>query len=457
MNITRPWAFWRQAQYGAGFGFVFVLCALFVYNNYFYVAPSCFDGKQNGDERGADCGGGCTKICAFDVTKPNVKWSRSFRVTEGQYNAVAYIENTNEVAATPEIPYVFSLYDADGLIVERRGRTFLPPDSVYPVFEGRIPTGGRVPTQTFIELGEPELWIPGNSGRNQFTVVQRELTAADPRPRLDAVLQNNALTATEEVEVIATIFDANGNALTSSRTFVDEFLPRSQTDVVFTWPEPIAKTLRSCEVPTDVLVAIDLSGSMNNDQDEPPEPISSVIASAQSFVLRLGSLDQVGVATFATEAALESQLSRDTGGAVSTIAGLTIDPEEETGSTNTGDALRVAREELESVRHNPNARKVAVLLTDGLATAPDEDPEGVALIEADHLKSEDIELYVIGLGEKVNMEFLQALSSGQGYAYQAITRAEVDSIYRTITGAICEDGAAIIDIVPKSNAGFQSL
>ena len=457
MSQFRSWAFWRRVQYGAGFSIFWALIFTLVYFNYFHTPPSCFDIRQNGEELGIDCGGGCTRICAFQVREPTVKWARSFRVTEGQYNAVAYIENTNQVAAAPEMTYTFSLFDEEGLIVERNGITILPPDSVYPIFEARIDTKGRVPTQTFIALDPPELWLPAEVGRDQFTVTDRQLFNADARPRLEAVIRNNALTIAKEVEVVATIFDARGNALTSSRTFIDDFAPRSEETAVFTWPEPISKTVRSCEVPTDVVVAIDLSGSMNNDQDNPPEPITSVLNAAESFVMRMQSGDQAGLVTFATEAAVDQQLAEDTASIAATISKLSIDPEEETGSTNTGDALLRALEELGSERHSKESRKVMVLLTDGLATAPEEEPEEYAREKAQLVKDANIEVFTIGLGAQVNMDFVTELATDPAYSYRALSVADVDRIYRSITAEICEDGAAVIDIVPKTNASFAPL
>src|SRR5690606_35601733 len=139
-----------------------------------------------------------------------------------------------------------------------------------------------------------------------------------------------------------------------------------EQDIIFTWPTPIAKTLKSCEVPTDVVLAIDLSGSMNNDGDTPPQPITSVLQAANAFVNRLGEADQVGLVTFATEAAVTNALTTQKAMVADRVLGLRIDPKEEVGNTNTGDALLRAGEELTSARHNGEARKVLVLLTDGL-------------------------------------------------------------------------------------------
>lgn len=454
MAIARPWAFWRRVQYGTLFSALVLLVMYWGYSAYFYTAPTCFDGSMNGAERGVDCGGGCLKVCAMDTQDPVVRWARSFEVTEGQYNAVAYVENLNQAVGTPVLNYTFSLYDADGLITERFGSTFLPPDGAYPIFEGRIFTNNRVPTQTFLELEPAETWLPLEVGREQFSVVSRQLLGADERPRLNATISNNALIATGEVEVVATVFDARGNALTASQTIVDDFAPRSEAQVVFTWPEPIAKTLRSCEIPTDVVMAIDLSGSMNNDGDNPPEPISSVLAAAEAFTARLQDRDQAALVTFATEAVTNIVFSP-----AATVAGaissLSIDPEEETGSTNTGDAFLRATEIFAGTNKNPDARKVMVILTDGLATAPEEEPEEYALAQAAALKVSGVEVYAIGLGESVNMDFVRQLAS-EGQAYQALSRDQVDRIYQTITGAICEDGAAVIDIVPKTDANFPN-
>ncbi len=423
----------------------------------FYQPANCFDNKQNGSESGVDCGGKCVRICAIDVLQPTVLWAKSFKVSGSQYNAVAYVENKNVIAASPEVHYTFFLYEKGQVIVKRSGTTVLPPNSESPIFEARIDTGGRVPDKTELVIEPPELWQPAVDTRKQFRVVNRQLFDADGRPRLEATIENTELFESKNVEIIATLFDAGHNPLTVSRTFVDNFAPRSTEKVTFTWPEPIAKTVRSCEVPTDVVLAIDLSGSMNNDGGNPPEPITSVLKAAETFATRLQSGDQAALVTFASKAVLNSQLSSGVSAVAQMISGLTISPTEEHGSTNTGDAINTAYSELTSSRHNQDSRKVLVILTDGLATAPGENPESYATTAADKAKADGVIVYAIGLGDQVNMDFVRSLASSKVQAYQAISNGDVDKIYKTITGDICEDGAAIIDIVTKTSDGFTSL
>ena len=389
-------------------------------------------------------------MCPFDVVQPTVKWSRSFRIMEGVYNAVAYIENKNPIEGTKQLAYTVTLLDASGAtIATRRGETFLPPDSEYPIFEGRIETGGRIPAQTLLVLEPVTKWERFTDDRSTFTVNDRALYGVDSKPRLEATLYNTTLDDKRDVEIVATIFDKSGTALTASRTVVPLFESRTEKRVVFTWPEPIAKTLRSCETPSDVMMAVDLSGSMDEDGGNPPEPITSAVRAAASFVSRLGAGDQAGLATFATNGALVRTLTNDKTSVGASITALTIDPKEQRGGTNAGDAISFATEEFASPRHSRDARKVLVLFTDGKTNMPDPDPEGYALRAAERAKQSGISIYTIGLGSGVNQSFLGSVASDPSQRYLAADTRSLDQIYRSISTAICEEGPAVIHIVPK--------
>ncbi len=448
--MYRAWAFWRRLQYIVLGLVILGLLSALVYVLFIKRAPTCTDGLQNGEERGVDCGGACQRVCPFDVEAPIVKWSRSFKITNGFYNAVAYVENHNVTVGTKRLAYTFKLVDsAGGTIAEKSGTTFLPPDSIYPIFEGRIATGDREPAQTFITLQPVTEWENFSANREQFIVNSRALFGVDSKPRLDASLTNTSLEDERDVEIITTIFDAAGTALTASRTVVPLFEGRAEKKVVFTWPEPIAKTLRSCETPSDVIMAIDLSGSMNNDGGTPPEPITSSLAAASAFAKRLGAGDQIGIVTFATQGKLARTLVQDKVAAGVAITALSIDPKEETGSTNIGDGIIYATEEFASPRHSRDARKVLVLFTDGKATAPDPDPNAYALAAVQKAKDAGITIFTIGLGNDLDESLLTSLASTPKERYLAADTKSLDTIYRLISTAICEEGPAVIDIVPK--------
>lgn len=458
-KAVRWWAIGRRIQYGIGFVAFWYLIGMLVYFINFYQPPSCFDSVANGNETGVDCGGSCVRICAAEVLPPRVEWVKSFEITPGQYNAVAYVENQNQTAATPELRYTFQFFNQDTLVAERSGVSVLPPNSIYPIFEGRVFTeSGEPVTETRIIIEPADLWLPASIGRDQFRSTDINLTNADVRPRLDVVIENTKLSLAEDVEVVATVFSENGQPVTASQTFIDRIEPRSSKDIVFTWPGSIAKTVKSCVIPTDVAVAIDLSGSMNNDGGNPPQPVSAALQAAGQFITTLQEDDQVAVTTFATQAELVTELTKLHETVANTVVGLQINPVEETGYTNTVDALTMVHSELNSERHNPDARRVVVLLTDGLPTAAgDKNVVAETAAKAYLLRKDNIEMYVIGLGEQVDRQFIRSIASEESNAYFAPTGADLATIYAEITTSLCEVGPTKIDVIAKTKTNFAPL
>ncbi len=477
MSKFRPWAFWRRVQYGGGFVGFWAIVGLGLYFMYFTVSPTCFDGIQNNDEQGVDCGGGCVRICAFTVTPPRVVWAESFQIVDGQYNVVAYIENLNRDAGTPELDYTFKLFDRGSLIAERSGRTYLPPDSLHPIFEGRVlTTDGRVPTETVIELKPADMWLPATVERNQFRVVSHELLGVDSRPRFNVRIENTALERADNVEVVATIFDRSGRPLTASQTSIDNFIGRTERDITFTWPNSIAKSVRSCEVPSDVMIILDRSGSMAADGGNPPEPLESAKLAARQFVDLLRPTDRVGLVSYATtpsdpmEQTLTSDFTRVREAVMSVRMGT-----DGIQYTNAGEAFRVAQAELTSERHREDARKIIVFMTDGDVTRPVNPETGqadreyaanYARLAATAAKETNATIYTIGFGDFFattsgavarDIELIRDLASGPEFYFEAPTAADLARAYGEIATGICEEGPTRFDVLPKAPTTFAPL
>ncbi len=474
-SAWRWWAFRRRLEYGFYYLTTLSFLVIGVYFLAFYTPAACFDGVQNGDELGIDCGGACARICAFAVQPPEVDWVNSFPVVEGQYNAVAYISNKDKIAGTPKQEYKLQLHDDEGLITERSGSVPLYPNSRTPIFEGRIDTGSRVPTKTTVELKPVENWLPVLEIRSQFKVVDFSLHNADARPSLSARLENDSVRGAEDVEVVATIFDSQGTALTSSYTVIENFLPQTQADVTFTWPRPIAKTVRSCEIPTDVMVLLDRSGSMAADGGNPPEPLESAKKAAMAFVRQLRDSDQVGFLSYATtpSSPLEQLLSGDRNKVLQAINQTKMGTDG-VQYTNMGAAFTAAKNELLSVRHRDDARKVLVLVTDGDVTRPlnsqgERDVEyaaNYAREKAQEAKDQEIIVYTIGFGDFFiandehsidrDTKLIKDLATDAKKSYLAPTITDLERVYSEIARDICEDGPARIDILAKPKVVFPA-
>ena len=460
MSTVRPWAMWRRIQYGLGFLLFWSLIVVVVYFNNYYTPPNCFDGIKNGNETGVDCGGLCVQICATDVLPPRVLWSKSFKVAPGWYNAVAYVDNPNQTAGLPELDYTFQLLSQGQVVTSVTGKTELPPNTVVPLFAGRIFLDKETTIdETKVIFGDqPDYWLPGSVNSAQFKTGDKKLVDTDTKPRLEVEITNTALTPADNVELVATIFSADGEPVTASETLIEHIAAKETITKTFTWPNPIAKTIKSCVIPTDVALEIDLSGSMNDDEKNPPQPLTDTLLAASEFVGNLQASDRVALIGFATRADKFSVLTGDSDKVAGLIKTLKISPAEEFGYTNTAAALRLAGEELISPRHNTNARKVVVILTDGQPTAKsEEDAVKEAIIAANELKEKDIEIYAIGLGSKVDQKFIKEIASAPDKAYLAPSRKDLQRIYRNITSNLCEVGPARIDVLPKLKANFTPL
>ena len=462
--MSLSWSTKRRIIYiGSAILISAVLIGGFLFVN-LYEPATCFDGKRNQDELGVDCGGGCQLLCLFQVTDPVILFARAFEVVPGVYNVVAYIENANFNAGVRNFGYTFKLLDANNIVIATRsGRSFLTPGSISPIFENTVETQGKIPVRTFFEFEEELKWNRTiQKEENPLSVKSRILKNADTLPRIDAVLENSSVFEIPDVEVIAVVFNALGNAIAASRTFVD-FVPRRSTvNIVFTWPIPFSKELEACIAPVDVMLLIDTSGSMNDDGLDPPQPLTDAKVAAEDFIGRLSNTDRSGLATFATESFVEQKLTAQHSATKAAVSILNIKPEEEVGFTNIGDAIKNATLELEQgiskIREDGQSfpsRKVTILLTDGLANAP-EDPGGEPYAEkaALSLKESGISLFTIGLGDAVNTDFLERLAGSREQYYQAAASEDLDGIYRQISDAICERGPAIIEIIPRTTDVF---
>jgi Mg-chelatase subunit ChlD len=453
------WAFWRRLVYGGGFATFWLMVGVVVYYANFYAPASCFDGVLNGSEVETDAGGSCIRIPASQTIPPTVAWAESFEVLPGQYNAAAYIENRNALAATPELRYRFVQYDDNGQIInEVPGSTILPPNSAYPVFEGRIDTGGRVVATTELVLEPVDIWLPATKDATQFQTTNLNLQNSDTEPRLDVMLSNTTLDDARDIEVVATIFNDAGDPVTASRTVIESFPAETSQNVVFTWRQPIARTIRSCAIPVDVLLGIDVSGSMNNDEPVPPQPLTDALAAANTFVSNLQPADRTGLVTFATEATLAQSLTPAHPSVQGAITTTVIDPAEEQGFTNTAAAITLAADQFRAGRTDASARQALVLLTDGLPTAAGEAKAATAAISAaTALSDQGVDVHVIGLGAGVDAAFIQSLVSQPAFAHLAPSRADLEDIYANVTASLCEIQPSKIEVIAKTPTSFAEL
>jgi hypothetical protein len=219
------------------------------------VAPSCTDGKQNGTEHGVDCGGPCARVCPFEANSLQVVWSRVFPSLSQQVTAVAYIDNKNTDAGVMDIPYEFKIFDTEGRITTRNGHTFVGTHGTSAIVESRIFVGNRIPTRaTFDFLGQPA-WIKFNktvadSVTTNISVDSSDITdATTATPKLAGTIHNNSFYDLENLDVIAIVYNAIGEAIgVSSNHLIDPIVKNSSQDIFFTWANPFIESAQKVEI-----------------------------------------------------------------------------------------------------------------------------------------------------------------------------------------------------------------
>lgn len=216
---------------------------------YLHKEPTCFDGIVNQGETSPDHGGPCVLLDEWALTPHAVLWARAFRVREGIYDAVAYVENPNAFAGLARNTYRMKLYDSENVLVaERTGVTPIMPGGVTPVFEGGINSGNRIAVRAIFELEDMPVWQRMRSRAPAVTVSNRSLIDIDTSPRLTAQVQNTSVADLTDLLLVAVIFDPAGNAFASSQTAIARLSAGESRKITFTWPEPFLITVGRIDI-----------------------------------------------------------------------------------------------------------------------------------------------------------------------------------------------------------------
>jgi Mg-chelatase subunit ChlD len=455
------WSAKRKLTYAIlFFSFVIMVVGLPTFL-FWYQAPTCFDGKRNGDEVGVDCGGSCRLLCSFEAIEPDILWSRSFKVASGLYSATAYIQNHNFSSAALNAPYVFKVYDKTNTVIATRfGQAYIPKNKIFAIFEPAIQVGEAVPYRTTFEFINEISWEKDDSSLPDLLVREKSLSREDSLPRIDARIQNNSIIPVSNIEIIALVYDGKDNAIGASRTFVDYLNKDQSTDIVFTWPAPFDTQTNICKTPANIMMVIDRSGSMSSDGKDPPQPLTDVKNAAVLFVNQLEGSDKIGVVSYADNSSnpIDSELTSDFKKVKESILSIKIGTDG-LQQTNIGDGIEKALLELGSSRYDNVARKIIIMLTDGMPTRPlkagdEKYPEVYAIKIADEAKKSGIQIYTIGLGDGVNKEYLKNLASTPDYYFDVTSSKNLGSIYKQIATSICTDTPTSIEIIPIVKKGF---
>ncbi len=184
--------------------------------------------------------------------------------------------------------------------------------------------------------------------------------------------------------------------------------------------------------PLDVVLVIDESGSMAGSR------LGDAVTAARSFIDNLDlTVDQVGVVSFDSNPHLRQTLTHDGEAAKASLGALFP-----LGGTNIAAGISAAQTELTSVRHNPGAVPVMIVLSDGESSL---DP---AVVAANAAKAAGTRIIAIAIST-VAPETMRAIVSSPSDFFVTASSEDLAWIYAYIAGSICRNGA------PLARAGLD--
>lgn len=238
-NIIMTWASKRQTSIIVlllGLAFIPILFIVYKINT---IPPTCFDKKQNQEEAGIDCGGPCELLCKSQVSDLVVSWKRFFLVGDGVYNVVIYVENPNTNAGAKDVGYQIRVLNKDGIsMYERHGDTTIPAKRSVPIVEAGLALGGQIPVRIEFKFDDEIVWTRQVSKDVPLSASNNALIGATSTPKLITNIINKDFNPYSNIEVVAILYDGEGNAMGASRTFIDRIEGNQTFPVTFTWPYP---------------------------------------------------------------------------------------------------------------------------------------------------------------------------------------------------------------------------
>ncbi|WP_411821383.1 VWA domain-containing protein BatA [Leptospira sp. 'Mane'] len=180
----------------------------------------------------------------------------------------------------------------------------------------------------------------------------------------------------------------------------------------------------------DIMIALDISGSMVNSYDFLPNNRLSVSKKLLQEFIKKRESDRIGLVLFAGAAYLQSPLTSDRTALTELIAEAEDSSIDEQG-TAIGDALILSTYRL---KKSKATSKIIVILTDGVSNTGKLDPETASFAS----KAYGIKVYSIGIGKEmgqyeINYDSLRAISEQTGGTFfRAESPEDLETILKEI-------------------------
>jgi len=246
--------YWRQKR-RAIFTIPIVLVILgvifLIIYPYLNPAPTCFDGKLNGNEFGIDCGGSCQKVCNSKVLPLKVLTVRAIETETDLYDLVAMVQNDNQGREVngSEFNIEFKVYDKAGALVQTLTATSsLPIGKTFPVIIQNVPLklsqSGNSVSQVIANTSfSTTTWmdVPTDFSHSFFTVQAQQFDQVKNNiSQLGITIKNLTKAQFRQIPILVTLKNKEGNFIAVNSTILPSIAPNGTANVYFTWRTPLS-------------------------------------------------------------------------------------------------------------------------------------------------------------------------------------------------------------------------
>jgi hypothetical protein len=182
-----------------------------------------------------------------------VRWSKI--QSSNTWNILAYGQNPNIGAGAYNVPYSYKIYDKQGILLyENSGVTYIPPSNNFVVFDDNIAIGDKIPGRVDFQFSTSSIiWQKIQGQELGIMTVSKNLVGTDTKPKLFVTLKNTTTKPIKNIESLAILYDADGNAVAFSKTKTDIIDSGATSDIVFTWPDKFGTPILKIDIVSEVM------------------------------------------------------------------------------------------------------------------------------------------------------------------------------------------------------------
>lgn len=227
------------------------------YYSFFKAPETCFDGKENQDEQGIDCGGSCQAVCKETVI------GRDLEITEitfvagdnSQYDVLTKIYNPNDEIGASSFAYTVSLKDAAGnVLASRSGKSYsLPQENKY-ILELNL-AAPSVPATASLRISEVE-WarFSGFQEKPAINIYQKRyspIASGAGFSEAAGLLSNESPYDFRSIVVKVILRDTEGKPLALNSTEMRTVRSHEERAFNLIWPRSFPGTVEKVEMEVD--------------------------------------------------------------------------------------------------------------------------------------------------------------------------------------------------------------